>query len=132
MSGGRAIWPLLLVLATASSAVAGEAVSFKADLVPLLKKRCAVCHLTGSEAGNMALHPRAAYGSLVGVASVQAEGMLRVAPGDPDASYLLHKLEDTHLDAGGTGARMPFNEAPLDPEAVQLFRAWIEAGAPEN
>ena len=132
MTGGRAIWSLLLVLVSTGNTLADEAVSFKTDLVPLLKKRCAVCHLTGGEAGNMALHPRAAYGSLVDVASVQAENMLRVAPGDPDTSYLLHKLEDTHLDAGGTGARMPFNEPPLDPEAVQLFRAWIEAGAPEN
>ncbi len=119
-------------LAALIAAGAAAEVSFSEALVPVLKKRCAICHLTGQEAGGMALHPRAAYGSLVGVASVQVPGMQRVAPGSPQDSYLLHKLEGTHLDAGGTGLRMPFNESPLDPETIGRFRDWIAAGAPDN
>ncbi|MFV0278948.1 MAG: hypothetical protein ACK5HY_17460 [Parahaliea sp.] len=125
---------VLLVLnpaiqATAEETSASGAVSFKNNIVPVLKKRCAICHLTGTEAGNMALHPRAAYGYLVDVASVQAPGMMRVLPGDPGQSYLIRKLEGTHLDAGGTGLRMPFNEPPLDATTLALFREWVASGA---
>ena len=33
------------------------------------------------------------YGALVGVMSRQKPGAILVVPGDPDASYLIHKLE---------------------------------------
>ena len=122
----------LLLTATSSSAAGTEAVSFSRDLVPVLKTRCAACHLTGTEAGNMALHPRAAYTSLVGVPSVEVPGMSRVEPGSPAESYLVHKLEGSHLDAGGNGVRMPLNEPPLDADTLSRFRRWVEAGAPDN
>ena len=125
-------WLMLAGLCGQAAAVAAEGVSFSEDLVPLLKKRCAICHLTGQEAGNMALHPRAAYSNLVGVPSVQAPAMQRVRSGSPQESYLLHKLEGTHLDAGGTGVRMPYNEPPLDAATIAMFRDWIAAGAAEN
>lgn len=132
----RAVCRAFLFTAAASSvstgSIAAEGVSFSNDLVPVLKKRCAICHLTGAEAGNMALHPRAAYGYLVDVPSVQAPELMRVAPAEPEKSYLLMKLEGSHLDAGGTGTTMPFNEPPLDAATIDQFRQWIAAGAPEN
>ena len=108
-----------------------SAVSFKQDIVPLLRRACATCHITGTEPGNVALHPGAAYQNLVGVPSVQTD-LLRVKPGAPAESYLLLKLEDTHLDAGGTGQRMPFGLAPLDASQIEMIREWIAAGAPDN
>ncbi len=109
-----------------------DSVSFASDIAPVLKQRCAKCHLTGTEAGNMALYPRAAYGSLVNQPSVQLPTMMRVSPGDPDQSYLLLKLENNHLDAGGTGIQMPFNEAPLDEDTLARIRQWIVSGAADN
>jgi hypothetical protein len=106
-------------------------VSFSAEIVPLLRTQCATCHLTGKEAGSIALHPRAAYANLVGVPSVESK-LLRVKPGAPDESYLMRKLDGTHLDAGGSGARMPFGAAPLDAATLAKIRAWIAIGAPEN
>src|SRR5688572_13261286 len=117
--------------ATAGAPAASSAVSFSRDLVPVLKASCASCHLTGDEAGNLALHPGAAYKSLVGVQSIEGK-WLRVKPGAPDESYLLMKIDGTHLDAGGSGGRMPFNMEPLDAATRQRFRDWIAAGAPEN
>lgn len=115
----------------ASAAGAAPPVSFARDIVPVLKMRCATCHLTGKEAGNLALHPAAAFRSLVKAKSVEA-ALPRVAPGAPDRSYLMMKLDGTHLAGGGTGVRMPMGAAPLDAPTRDRFRAWIAAGAPNN
>jgi hypothetical protein len=131
-------WPLatLTALFVASfSSLAGadnEAVSFKKDLVPILKTRCAVCHLTGQEAGRMALHPRAAYSNLVNIESVEVASMKRVLPYQPEASYLMHKLLGSHLDVGGTGTQMPFGSQPLSSGEIASFKKWISEGAAEN
>lgn len=119
-------------LLISSAAHAGSAPSFSKDLVPILKTRCATCHLTGTEAGRLSLHPAGAYKSLVNVQSIEAASLKRVQPGKPDASYLLMKLEGTHITNGGKGARMPFGAPPLPPEQIALFKAWIKAGAKKN
>lgn len=67
----------------------------------------------------------ASFANLVGVASVQDPARLRVAPGDADASYLVHKIEGT----AATGARMPLGGTALDPATIDAIRAWIDAGA---
>lgn len=127
--------PLVVVspvlLAAAVLALASDQVSFRRDVVPLLKARCAGCHLTGEEPGNMQLHPQAAFRTLVNVPSMGSP-LLRVTPGAPDQSYLVRKLEGTHLDVGGRGARMPLDTGPLDPKDIALIRDWIRAGAPDN
>lgn len=115
-------------LAAASSARAAETPSFQRDVVPLLKFRCAACHLTGEEAGGMALHPRAAHETLVGVPSTESS-LLRVKPGAPDESYLVHKIQGTQLDAAGGGLRMPADGEPLTAAEIAMIRAWIAAGA---
>ena len=49
----------------------------------------------------------AAYAALVDVASVQRPGIRRVAPGDPDGSYLVHKLEGRSSISGVLGILLP-------------------------
>lgn len=120
-----------LLAGAAASAQAG-APSYTKDVAPILKSRCAVCHLTGKEAGNLALHPGAAHASLVGVKSVVAKGMNRVEPGKPEESYLVAKLEGTHVAKGGSGARMPFGAAPLPQPQIDIIKAWIKAGAKKD
>jgi hypothetical protein len=110
---------------------AEEPVSFSKDIAPLLKDHCAPCHLTGDEAGNMALHPKAAYKTLVGTPSIESK-LLRVKPGSSKESYLVHKIEGTQLDVGGAGVRMPMEGAYLTDEEIAMIRRWIDAGAPEN
>ncbi len=121
-----------LVLLASNQALRAEEVSFKEHLTPVLKRQCALCHLTGSEAGGMALHPRAAYASLVGPQALALPDMARVSPGDPAHSYLIHKLRGTHLAVGGSGERMPLGQAALDDAALALFVAWVEQGAQNN
>ena len=90
---------------------------------------CINCHNPAGRAftAGLDLTSPGSYGRLVGVASVQRPGLQRVRPGDPDASYLIHKLE------GGpaiVGTRMPRGTGPfLTTGQMQIVRRWIELGA---
>jgi hypothetical protein len=120
------------LLALAFSARAEQpapTVSYQTDIVPILEQNCATCHLTGEEAGGMSLVGDAAIGYLVGKPSEGAPAIMRVAPGAPDKSYLVMKLEGTHNDHGGQGARMPFGGAPLNETDMAKIRTWIAQGA---
>lgn len=121
------------LLVAVDAASASSLPSFDADIAPVLRMRCASCHMTGTEAGNIALGPDDAYENLVGVAS-PTTGLVRVTPGKPEASYLLMKLDGTGLDAAGkgTGMRMPLGATPLPEESIRMIRDWIAAGAPRN
>lgn len=109
----------------------GGAVSFKADVRPILARRCAVCHITGAEPGNISLVPQRAFEQIVGVPSVQSS-LNRVEAGQPEKSYLLHKLAGTHIKVGGEGSQMPYLSAPLSEEQLEVIRIWIEEGAQNN
>ncbi|MEQ1567215.1 MAG: hypothetical protein ABMA64_16360, partial [Myxococcota bacterium] len=65
------------------------------------------------------------HGALVGATSA-AYGDVLVAPGDPDGSLLMRKLDGTM--AGDEGGPMPPTSA-LDPARLEVVRGWIEAGA---
>lgn len=115
--------------AGAAPAAKKAPVVFARDITPILTSSCATCHLMGTEAGRMSLAPRRAYAALVNVASVEAPKLKRVVPGRPEQSYLMMKLEGTHISKGGTGARMPFGAPPLAADKIDLFRRWISEGA---
>lgn len=129
----RILLAVALMLTSFALPVPGQAeeVSFKAEIVPLLRRHCVSCHLTGEEQGEMALHPRAAHGSLVDVPSIEAP-IDRVEPGKPEESYLYRKLTNTHEEAGGFGSPMPMETFPLDDALIEKVRLWIEQGAQDN
>ncbi len=91
------------------------------------------CH-GAANAGGMTLAAGAAYANLVGVppsnGAALAAGLLRVAPGDPDRSFLLWKLEGTL--GPDEGQSMPRVGAQLPPTLIDLVRRWIAAGAPAD
>jgi hypothetical protein len=91
---------------------------------------CTNCHnAIGSRFNGLDLSPAVSYNNLVNVASRQRPSATRVVPGDPDSSYLIHKLE------GGpniAGVRMPLNGPYLQEGQVLVIRRWIEIGAPNN
>jgi mono/diheme cytochrome c family protein len=93
---------------------------------------CSGCHTGGGAAlpSSMNLSNSAAsHAALVGVASTEQPAVQRVSPGDPDASYLVRKLEGA---PGITGERMPLGGAAISAELIADVRAWITAGAPNN
>ena len=50
---------------------------------------------------------------------------MRIRPGQPDSSYLVHKLEGTATN----GDRMPAGGPFLEQQAMDTVRAWIDNGA---
>lgn len=102
---------------------------FQTEIAPTLQTACATCHLTGQEAGNMSLIPSKAIATLVNVDAIGAKGVKRIVPGDPDASYVIMKLEGTHTAKAGIGGSMPFGAPKLPPEKIASFRRWIAEGA---
>jgi hypothetical protein len=90
---------------------------------------CTACHTNvgRTPAGNLNLVAGSSYGSLVSVASGQAPSLLYVKPGDPDNSYLVHKLEGA---PGIVGKQMPRNGPPyLTSGEILVIRRWIALGA---
>jgi hypothetical protein len=92
------------------------------------------CHGGGVASADLDLSDGAAYANLVDV-PVTNEGakalhLLRVAPGDPDDSFLVLKLEGKL--AAGEGVQMPLVGGPLPAAAIDTIRRWIAAGAPET
>jgi len=122
---------LLSAVINADSAWA-EAVSFQDDLMPHIKRRCGACHITGDEPGKMALVPGKAWSSWVNQPSVEGPALLRIAPGEPEQSYVIHKLRGSHIEVGGVGVRMPMHQPPLPSKLIAQFEAWIEQGALDN
>jgi hypothetical protein len=86
---------------------------------------CTACHAGGGAAQGLRLDAGNSAASLLGVPSNEVPSMLRVAPGNPDASYLVQKLEGT----AAVGARMPLGGPFLDPQTIGVIREWISQGA---
>lgn len=124
---------LMLAPVLGIAADAAPPVSFKTDLQPIINAQCVFCHVTGAENGGLNLGRRVSHAALM-AASSEAPTMPRVTPGNVQKSYLIHKLQGTHLDVGGSGARMPMNDPPrpLDAAQLALLVRWIENGAPDN
>lgn len=90
----------------------------------------AFCHTSTALAGGLVLEDGASYAALVNVPAVNFDasnnGLVRVKPGDPDASFLYIKLTAPTLPQG---SRMPMGQAPLSNESIALVRTWIAQGA---
>lgn len=65
--------------------------------------------------------------TIVGVDSATAP-MPLVTAGDSAASYLVHKVDGTHVSVGGTGSLMPPGGTIAD-ELRDALRHWVDAGA---
>lgn len=90
---------------------------------------CTQCHNAAGRnfAGGLSLVEGVSYGELVNVASRNKPGAIRVIPGDPQNSYLIHKIEGR---PGIAGERMPRTGGPFLTEGqISIIKRWIELGA---
>ena len=93
---------------------------------------CTNCHTNvgRNPTGGMNLVSGVAYANIVGVASTGKPGAVRVIPGDPENSYIIHKL-DGRSDI--VGVRMPRGNGPfLTDGQILVIKRWIANGAPNN
>lgn len=138
----RRTLPLLAVCISACSAGSGEGLNIsgrpidEGGDIPLaatltsiqaniFDPACIVCHAGASAPLGLRLDEANSFTNLVGVRSVENASTFRVNPGDPDASYLIHKLEGT----ASTGARMPLVGPPIPQATINFVRQWISDGA---
>ena len=112
----------------------GDETTLSGDVQPIFTGNCTFsgCHAGSSPAQGMSLVAGQAFSNVVNVVARELPSMNRVTPNQPDNSYLVHKVQGTHLAAGGSGSRMPEGQSPLSQSDINLIRAWIQAGALRN
>src|SRR5215471_5847848 len=87
---------------------------------------CTRCHTGSNAPQGLALDAGVSAGNLINVAVPRDPSQVRVLPGDPDHSFLIHKLEGTQ----SIGQRMPLGGPFLDQTSIDDIRQWITNGAP--
>jgi hypothetical protein len=130
-------------------------VSFATDVLPIIQPSCAIagstCHGTPDVATTQARPYLGSYDGgtdaaavvtgLVGVTSNEDPTMPEVTMGDPETSFLMHKLDGDQCQfdckASKTqytdcGQQMPYSSPPLDESQRDTIRRWIAQGAKNN
>ena len=117
---------------TAPSSVSSTASNLTTGLTAIQSQiftpKCAGCHGNAVQQAGLNLASGSAFSSLVNVKSSQTM-MTLVVPGNPNDSYLIHKLEGR---AGIVGERMPKGGPFLTTDEVGTITDWITAGALDN
>ena len=95
------------------------------------------CHSGQFPQGDLSLEADKSYDQLVDVqpvrSSARSRGLLRIAPGDLQKSFLWLKVLEFSQPGSlqfGDGSPMPQVGNPLPQEQLNLLRDWIQAGAP--
>ncbi len=111
----------------------GGTPTLAANVQPIFNANCAVpgCHTGTSPEQGMNLSAGVSHSNIVGVASNES-ALFRVKAGDPDSSYLVHKIQGTQGTVGGSGSRMPLARSALSTDNINMIRDWISAGALNN
>lgn len=141
MKSSRSVVAALTILAVTTAACdragdiagpdPGETVTLSQLQAQIFGPNCIACHRSGGAGGLNLESASVSYSNLVNVpaAHPEAAGRVRVVPNDPDASFLVMKLEG---GPGLVGARMPFGGQPLSADQIQMVREWILDGAQNN
>lgn len=92
---------------------------FEADIFPILKSKCAKCHMEGNSKGSLALDA-ADIGKAIGPSKA-------IVPGDTGKSDLFKRVtlaedDEDHMPPSGKGS-------PLSAGEVAKLKEWIDSGA---
>jgi mono/diheme cytochrome c family protein len=108
--------------ATPAPAVESAGVSFAADVMPLLERRCIKCHGGEKPEGGLRIEEGLDMRTLEGLLAGSINGPV-IEPGNAQVSYLVEQI---------TKGEMPKKEPRLLPREIRLITEWINAGAPDN
>ncbi len=114
----------------------GGSATLSADVQPIFTSNCATagCHVGNNPppiGQGMDLSSGNTVSNTVNVLAAGAS-LDRIEPGNPDQSYLVHKIEGTQSQVGGGGGRMPLGGSALSATEIATIRSWIAAGALDN
>ncbi|HMB93150.1 MAG TPA: DUF5777 family beta-barrel protein [Rhodothermales bacterium] len=98
--------------------------ALEAQVVEIFSTTCtqAGCHVGPVPQQEMDLTPEHFYQSIVDEPSKEKPDLKRVNPGDPENSYLIHKIEGR---SDIEGVQMPLVGDKLSEEQVNTIKAWI-------
>ena len=123
-----------LVLGCAPTVVEPTLSSIQAEI---FTPRCAFagCHNADDVGGGLSLAEGESHANLVGVVPTYTDaavaGFFRVAPEDPDSSFLLTILGPDFWQYAAS--RMPAgNQDPLTEEELEAVREWVVLGAKDD
>jgi len=110
----------LLIGGLASPATAADkpTVRFSRDILPLLARKCFICHGPADQEAGLALHLRE---RAIGKTDSDHRA---IVPGRPDQSHLLARVRSSDPDT-----RMPHEGPPLSRDEISRLEAWIAQGA---
>ncbi len=92
---------------------------------------CTQCHTGAGAPLGVDWSSESASCSNVGRTSGEIPTMLEVESGNPDASYVIWKVDGAGPNGEAiVGAQMPLSNPPLTAEAIQNIRDWISDGTP--
>jgi hypothetical protein len=106
-------------------------VSFTDTIEPLFNAHCTGCHEGPRPPMGLDLAATRSYEIRVNTPAREARRLPRVAPREPERSYLYLKLTGAHAAAGGSGTPMP-PDFPLADDEIARVRDWIAQGALRN
>ena len=110
---------ILAALAAGLAAAPVWAIDFAHEVAPILRAKCGKCHAGSQRQGGFSINEREDL--LAGGDS----GTPGFVAGDAAASELVSRVTSTDPEL-----RMPSEGEALAPEAVEVLRRWIDAGAP--
>lgn len=119
------LWVAALIGWGPAASAESSAAAFQTIQNEVFTRVCVGCHAGAAAPLGLRLNEGFSYDSLVGVRSTLMPSLLRIKPGDPDASFLMQKVEGK----AATGARMPLGGPALSAEQLSAIRQWIADGA---
>jgi len=96
--------------------------SFVDDVLPIFLERCAECHGGEDQSGGVVTEAYLDLLSYEGVMAGSEYGTV-IEPGDPKSSTLVDMI---------VSGEMPEEGDLVPAEEIEVIRAWVEAGAPDN
>lgn len=114
----------LIVGVLSVTACGQKEISFKSDVLPVLKQSCLECHGEGGKGYEKSGLLLSSYESVMKGTRFGAI----VKPGDGLTSALIMLVEGR----ADPSIKMPHNKEPLSKEQIDLLRKWVEQGAKNN
>jgi hypothetical protein len=110
---------MAIVLLALVSGCKEKPIDFSAQVKPILNKHCISCHGGVKRNANYSVLFRDE------ALDTTESGKVGIVPGDPEHSEMIRRITSNDPEV-----RMPYKEAPLEPQEIRILTKWIEQGAP--